>query len=109
VSTVAVTDGDWDAVVLEAAVPVLADFWAPWCAPCTAVTAMAAELGERHAGRLLVVTLDIDAQPRTAARYEILSVPTLIIFRDGGPVERIGGRIRPARLEAALAPHLDQE
>ena len=108
-TTVAVTDGDWDEVVLGSNVPVLADFWAPWCAPCSAVTAMAAELAETHAGRLLVVTLDIDAEPRTAARYEILSVPTLIIFRDGGPVERIGGRIRRARLEAALAPHLDQE
>jgi thioredoxin 1 len=109
VTTVAVTDGDWDEVVLGSDVPVLADFWAPWCAPCAAVTAMAAELAETHAGRLLVVTLDIDAEPRTTARYEILSVPTLIIFRDGGPVERIGGRIRRARLEAALAPHLDQE
>jgi thioredoxin len=109
VSVVAVTDGDWDEVVLGAAVPVLADFWAPWCAPCVAVSAMAADLAQRHAGRLRVVTLDIDAQPRTAARYEILSVPTLIIFRDGRPVERIGGRIRTARLDAALAPHLDQE
>ncbi|MFP5451062.1 MAG: thioredoxin family protein [Thermoleophilia bacterium] len=108
-STVAVTDGDWDEVVAGAEVPVLADFWAPWCGPCAAVTAMAEELAARYAGRLLVVTLDIDAEPRTAARYEILSVPTLILFRDGGPVERIGGRIRRARLEAALASHLDQE
>jgi thioredoxin len=106
---IAVTDGDWDEVVLGAAGPVLADFWAPWCVPCVAVSAMAADLAERHAGRLLVVTLDIDAHPRIAARYDILSVPTLIIFRDGRPVERIGGRIRAARLDAALASHLDQE
>lgn len=105
----AVSDGDWEEVVLGADRPVLVDAHAPWCRPCVAVHGLAADAATRHAGRLLVVSLDIDANPRTAGRYDILAVPTLLIFRAGDPVGRVTGRIRPAAIESALAPVLDQE
>lgn len=108
-SVAAVTDGDWDRVVLGAGMPVLVDAHAPWCRPCEAVHGLVSDIAERHAGRLQVVSLDIDDNPRTAGRYEILAVPTVLIFRDGAPAGRVTGRIRRASLESALAPVLDQE
>lgn len=108
-SPAAVTDGAWEAAVLHAPGPVLVDFWAPWCVPCRAVSGLAADLAEKHAGRLTVLTVNIDDEPRLAGRYDILSVPTLVLFSGGAPVERLGGNIRAKRLNAALAPYLDQE
>lgn len=105
----AVTDGDWDEVVLRSPVPVLVDFWAPWCVPCKGVTALVEQAAEEHRGRLTAVAVNVDDQPRIAGRYAILGVPTLILFAGGEPVERLDGKIRAKRLAAALAPHVDQE
>ncbi len=103
---VAVTDDDWDDRVLESERPVLVDFWAPWCVPCTRMEPAILALSERHADRLTVATLNVDDHPRSAGRYDVLSLPTLVLFRDGQPVERIVGAADTARLEAAVAPHL---
>lgn len=104
---VAVTDADWDARVLAPGVPVLVDFWAPWCVPCRKVEPMVRDLAERYAGRLAVATLNVDDQPRSAGRYDVLSLPTLILFHDGEPVERIAGAVKAARLERAVTAHLE--
>jgi thioredoxin 1 len=103
---VAVTDADWDARVLEGDVPVLVDFWAPWCAPCRKVEPALRDLAARYAGRLTVARLNVDDEPRSAGRYEVLALPTLILFRDGEPVERIAGAVKAARLERAVTAHL---
>jgi thioredoxin 1 len=103
---IAVTDDDWDDRVLEGERPVLVDFWAPWCVPCTRMEPAIRELAERHAGRLTVATLNVDDHPRSAGRYDVLSLPTLVLFKGGRPVERIAGAASPARLEAAVEPHL---
>jgi thioredoxin 1 len=104
--TVVVTGDDWDERVLGGDTPVLVDFWAPWCAPCIKLEPALDDLAERYAGRLTVATLDVDDQPGVAGRYDVLSLPTLVLFAGGEPVERLTGAVRPARLEEAVAAHL---
>ena len=103
---IAVTDDDWDDRVLGGERPVLVDFWARWCVPCTKMEPAIRDLAARHADRLTVATLNVDDHPRAAGRYDVLSLPTLVLFKDGEPVERIAGAANPARLEAAVGPHL---
>ena len=101
-----VTDSSFQAEVLEADVPVLVDFWAPWCAPCRVVSPVLEEIaGERD--DLRVVKVNIDDNMETAAKYQILAIPTMILFRHGEPVRTISGA-RPKKaivseLEPALA------
>lgn len=84
----------------------LVDFWAPWCVPCAKVEPMVEELGERLAGRLAVGAVDIDAEPGVAGRYQVLSLPTLILFKGGAAVERISGLPKRERLETLVERHL---
>jgi thioredoxin 1 len=105
-SLVPVTGAEWDARVLGAAEPVLVDFWAPWCAPCIKMEPALHDLAGRYPGRLTVATLNVDEEPACAGRYDVLSLPTLMLFKHGEPVARIAGAVKPARLEAVVAPHL---
>ena len=100
-----VTDANFQNEVLDSSEPVLVDFWAPWCGPCRVVHPILEEMsGERDDVR--IVSLNTDDNQQTAARYEVLSIPTLILFRDGQETKRIIGA-RPKRsLEAELEPAL---
>jgi thioredoxin 1 len=104
---VAVTDATFEEEVLEANQPVLVDFWAEWCAPCLAIAPMVEELAEEYDGLLKVVKLNADDNPNTMQAYGILGIPTLILFKDGEPVERLMGFMPKESLLSHLKPHMD--
>ena len=98
-----VTDGNFQAEVLDSERPVVVDFWAPWCGPCRAVEPILGELEREHDGRVTFVKLNIDENIETAARYEVLSIPTVIVFEDGRPQETVVGARPRGHFERALA------
>ena len=88
---VSIDDSEFDQTVLKAEKPVLVDFWAPWCRPCLMVAPIVDELAEKYGGKISFVKMDVDQNPKTAARYGIMSIPALIIFKKGEPVSHIVG------------------
>jgi thioredoxin 1 len=101
-----VTDASFQAEVLESDKPVLVDFWAPWCGPCRVVHPVLEEMMVERGEELRVVSLNVDDNQGTAARYEVLSIPTLILFKDGAEAKRVIGALPKKRLEAELEPAL---
>jgi thioredoxin 2 len=86
--------------------PVLVDFWAPWCGPCHAVAPVLERLAARHAGKLKVVKVNVDESPGLAARFEAHGIPLLVVLRGGAEAQRIVGAHPLPALESLLAPHL---
>jgi thioredoxin 1 len=105
-STVHVTDSSFSDDVLSSGKPVLVDFWATWCGPCKMVAPVLEEIAAEHSDQLTVAKLDIDANPSTARDYQIMSVPTMILFKDGQPVKQIVGAKPKAALLSDLADYL---
>jgi thioredoxin 1 len=100
-----VTDTNFQAEVIESETPVLVDFWAPWCGPCRVVAPILEEInGERE--DLRVVKLNVDDNQQTAAQYQVLAIPTMILFRNGQEAKRIQGAMPKKRIEAQLEPVL---
>jgi thioredoxin 1 len=88
---IAVTDSTFEKEVLNADVPVLVDFWAVWCGPCRMVAPVVEEIAAEQEGKLKVVKLDVDANQDAASRYRVMSIPTLILFKNGQEAERLVG------------------
>ena len=98
-----VDDKSFNEVVLEAKMPFLVDFWAPWCAPCHAIAPVVGELAAEYDGRVGFVKVNVDENTRVATEYGIRSIPTLLLFKDGRPMTQIVG----LRSKAELKKHLD--
>jgi thioredoxin 1 len=101
-STVTVTDASFSDDVLTSSKPVLVDFWATWCGPCKMVAPVLEEIATEHADKLTIAKVDVDANPGISRDYQIMSIPTLILFKDGKPVKQIVG----AKPKAALLQDL---
>ncbi|WP_166869614.1 MULTISPECIES: thioredoxin [unclassified Salinibacterium] len=105
-STKDVTDATFAAEVLASEKPVMVDFWATWCGPCRAVSPILDAIATEHADKIDIVKLDVDANPETAMKYGITSIPAMFVFQNGEVVKRvIGAKPKPA-LEADLADFL---
>jgi thioredoxin 1 len=102
----AVTDDTFEEVVLSADLPTVVDFWAVWCGPCKMIAPVLEEIAEEYDTQLQVVKLDVDGNGQTAIQYGVMSIPTLILFKDGQAAERIVGFMPKAKLLSKLTPHL---
>ena len=99
---ITITTENFEAEVLHAALPVLVDFYADWCGPCKLLAPIVAELAEEYEGRVLVGKVNVDEQPELARRYQVSSIPTLLLFRSGKPVAKSVGYCEKERLIALL-------
>ena len=101
-----VTDTNFQAEVIESDVPVLVDFWAPWCGPCRMVAPVVEEIAKEKGEQLKVVKMNIDENQNTAVQFNVMSIPTLMVFRNGEVAKTVIGAYPKARLEAELEPAL---
>ena len=101
------TDATFDQEVLKADVPVLVDFWAPWCGPCRMIAPVVEEIANEYNGKLKVVKLNTDENQDTAVKYGIRSIPTLGIFKDGKVVDSVIGAVPKKFLEDKLKAHIE--
>jgi len=99
---VEVNDGNFAQTVLQSKTPVLVDFWAAWCGPCRMVAPVVEELAGEYKGKVTVAKLNVDENPKTASQYGIMSIPTLLIFKNGAPVSNIVGFRPKAELKRSL-------
>jgi len=104
--TVAVTDDTFTGTVEKGQGLVLVDFWAEWCGPCRMIAPSLEQLAQQYAGRVTITKLDVDANTRTAMRFNVRSIPTLMFFKDGKHVDTVVGAVPKTTLESKIQQHL---
>jgi thioredoxin 1 len=100
------TDSNFEQEVINSNEPVLIDFWAVWCGPCRMIAPIVEELASEYEGRVKVGKLDVDNNPGVAAKYGIRSIPTILIFKDGMPVEQIVGAVPKQEIVKVMSNHI---
>jgi thioredoxin 1 len=101
-----VTDKTFEQTVLKAEMPTAVDFWAVWCGPCKMIAPILEEIAQEYEGKIQVTKLDVDYNNESAMKYGVMSIPTLILFKNGQPVERIVGFMPKEKLLSKITPHL---
>jgi thioredoxin 1 len=101
-----VSDATFEETVGGAETPVLVDFWAEWCGPCKMIAPTLDEIATEHQGKLRIAKLNVDDNPETAMRYNVMSIPTLLVFQDGEPVKRLVGAKGKGQLLQDLAEYI---
>ena len=99
---VQINDSGFEAEVLKCDLPVLVDFWAPWCGPCRAIAPVIEELAQELDGKVKIVKMNVDENPATPSKYGIRAIPTLILYRNGDVVEQVTGAVSKANLKQML-------
>jgi len=102
-----VSDSDFETQVIESESPVLVDFWAEWCGPCKMVAPVLEELAEEYSGQIKFTKVDVDTNHETAIHYGIRSIPTLLVFKGGKPVDQLIGAVPRAEIKKRLDNALD--
>ncbi|MGB9588244.1 MAG: thioredoxin [Armatimonadota bacterium] len=101
-----VTAADFDQEVIKSAIPVLVDFWAEWCGPCKMIAPSVDAIAEEYSGKLKVLKVNVDKEPTLAGLYGVMSIPTLILFKNGEVVEQITGAMPKQKIVDRISPHL---
>lgn len=101
-----ISDNDFESSVLQSATPTLVDFWAPWCGPCRIIAPVIEEFAGTYNGRAAMAKLNVDENPETAQKYQVTSIPTLIIFKDGRVVDRAVGALPKGELQKFIERNL---